>query len=571
MFTAIILSAALQIAPEPPAPSYDAFVESLAQSGQFEGALRVDAGGETVYRRAFGHADAEQTRPNAMETRFHVASITKAFTATLVLGAAERGELSLDDAVTRWIPELDAAYEAVTLRHLLTHTAGVMRDHGEALGDTPNSAAAMVSALNAVGLQSAPGERYNYSNSGYAMLAVILERASGQSYGALLEDRVFAPAGLAQTTLGAPADARLMAVGLDMPDLVSRIPVDTTQFRGGLPGASGIFSTAGDLIRFGRALEAGDLIGADSLALMLAPIVAEGSDGDNAMGWMRVGLGETETAWVATGASDGYLSMLLIDNLEGDFTAAAVQNNTRAGRPGSVALLLGTIHGVMFGDASSASVPDAPLADFVRALETGGVEAGRAFRSGLHLSDPPFANAAASQATGAPDGGVGESSLAWAPATADAGEEWLQLAYDQAVETASIDIVFTQIPDALAAVDFGAGPVLLDALDVSRAETADGAPIVRIALAEPVRLSGLVLHLETAQTPGWPQIDAVALVAPRGEPVWADHARAGTSAYMAGGVSIHDLPHDDVVEKLARRLEENGHLELAAQARAVLD
>jgi CubicO group peptidase (beta-lactamase class C family) len=548
------------------------FLDDLAAAGQFEGVVRVESASEPVFERAYGHADVAGVQANTPDTRFHIASITKAFTATLVLHAAETGTLSLDDALVRWVPELDAAaYGDVTLRRLLEHTGGLMRDHTEALSDGEDGPEAMVRALNAVGPQSAPGERYTYSNSGYALLALVLERATGQSYARLLEDWIVRPAALSATSYGLPADTHAIAEGIDMPDLVSRVAVDVTHFRGGLPGASGIFTTAGDLVRFGQALEAGTLIAPESLDVMLAGIPAEGSDGDEAMGWMRVALGDDAMVWVASGASDGYLSMLLIDNRPDDLVAATVQNNTRAGRVGSLALLRGFLYTRVLDRPGDAAVPAAPLAETLALLDSGGIEAALRYRETLDMSDAPVASAAASQATGAPDGGVGETAFAWAPATADAGPEWLELGFGEPVTAARLDIHFTQIPDALRRVRLGAdGPVLeRDAARPATSET--GAPVVQFDLPVGLAIDTVRIELETAQTPGWPQIDAIALTDTEGGTHWARSAEASTSAFMAGAVSMHDLPTPDILSKLALRLDETGETERAQAVRALRD
>ncbi len=548
----------------------DDFLDAMAQGGQFEGVVRVETASAPVFERAFGYADMEESRANTPDTRFHIASITKTFTATLVLHAAETGDLSLDDPLVHWVPELDAAsYGDVTLRHLLEHTGGLMRDHTEALGSGEDSPEAMVEALNAVGPQSGPGARYTYSNTGYALLALVLERATGQTYSALLENWIVVPAGLEATTYGVPENPALIATGVDMPDLVTRVPVDVTDFRGGLPGASGIFTTAHDLVRFGRALEAGDLIAPASLDIMLAGIPAEGSDGDDAMGWMRVGLGEDAMAWVASGASDGYLSVLMMDNRPDDLVAAAVQNNSSAGRSGSLALLRGLIYTRMLDRPGDAAVPPSPLADALAVLEAEGVEAASAYLDTLDWSDMPVASAAVSQALGAPDGGVGETAYAWAPATADAGEEWLELGFEAPADVRYLDIHFTQIPDALRQVRIEPGDIVLSTGDAQRTTSEDGAPVVRFALPDGVRPASVRIELETAQTPGWPQIDAAGLVDGGGNTHWAVSAEASTSAFMSGAVSMHDLPTPDILAKLARRLDENGEAVRARDVRAL--
>jgi len=562
--------AALQPAASVPQPDFEDFVEAMVASGQFEGAVRIGTADGVTLDRAFGVADAETGRANTTETRFHIASIVKALTATLVLRAAERGELNLEDAITDWLPELDGSiYGEVRVGHLLRHTSGVVRDHTEALLPGQSGAGAMYEALNAVGLQSRPGVRYNYSNSGYMLLAIALERATGETYAALLQRDVLDPAGMTRTTVGAPEDRSHMAIGGDMPDIVTRVPVSVERFRGGLMGASGVFSTSGDLARFGRALEAGQLISPDSVDLMLAPIEAEGSDGDNAMGWMRVPLGETDTVWVATGASDGYLSMLLIDNMAPDLVATALQNNTRPGRVGSVALLRGILFHELLDSPQAASVPATPMADFLSTLQSDGPEAALALRDSFDFSDVPVASAAAFQALGEPDGGVGETAYAWAPATADAGEEWLELGFAPVSGARFLDVYFTQIPDALTRVRLDESGTVLLAASAVRRVSQDGAPVLRFALPDETSPPRVRLMLDTAQTPGWPQIDAVALINADGAEHWAVEARASTSAFMEGDVSIHDLPTGPILDKLAARLDENGHAGLAVRVRAL--
>ncbi len=568
--------AAAQPAAETTAPApnevFAGFAEQLAESGQFEGTVHVESVSVPATDVASGLADAQTGRVNTPDTLFHIASITKAFTATLVMRAAERDQLSLDDPLVEWVSELDQdTFGDVTLRHLLEHTSGIMRDHTEALSGEPNSEAAMFRALNSVGLQSPTGERYNYSNTGYALLATVLERATEHSYADLLRTVILEPAGMEHTTLGLPDAPLEYATGYDMPDTVTRVAVDPTSFRGGLPGASGIFSTSADLVRFGQALEQGELVSQASVDDMLAAIEEEGSDGDNAMGWMRVGLGGEDVAWVATGASDGYLSMLLIDNRADDLAAAAVQNNSRAGRPGSIELLRGVIYVLMIDRPDSASVPETPLADFLAVLDREGVEAARAYRATLDLSQQDEASAAAFQAEGAPDGGVGETALAWAPATADAREEWLQVGFEPGADARWLDVHFTQIPDALTAVRVGADAPLVPAAEATRLASEAGAPVVRFSLEAGAPVDTVTVHLDTAATPGWPQIDAVGLVSADGTTRWALSSDASTSAFMSGSVSIHDLPTDPILDKLARRLDEQGQAEISRAVRAVLD
>jgi CubicO group peptidase (beta-lactamase class C family) len=159
-------------------------------------ALLVLRDGEAVVRRGYGYADLERRVPVTSQTNFRLASISKQFTAAAVLLLAEDGALRLDDPARRWLPELPASADAITLHHLLTHTSGLV-DYEDLMA--PDAAAqvhdADVLRLLAVHdrLYFAPGSDYRYSNSGYALLALVVERVSGMRYADFLRARIFQP------------------------------------------------------------------------------------------------------------------------------------------------------------------------------------------------------------------------------------------------------------------------------------------------------------------------------------------------------------------------------------------
>ena len=159
----------------------------------------VSRNGAVIYERAYGMASLERHVPITSSTVFPLASITKAFTAMSVLLAAERGLLSLDDEVSKHIPEWSDREHHVTIRHLLTHTSG-LRDAYLLQGWAPNngnSNDAMLKILSRQrGLNFAPGAEYQYNNGGYLLLGRILERASGQSLGAFADANIFKPLGM---------------------------------------------------------------------------------------------------------------------------------------------------------------------------------------------------------------------------------------------------------------------------------------------------------------------------------------------------------------------------------------
>jgi CubicO group peptidase (beta-lactamase class C family) len=159
----------------------------------------VSQNGAVIYDGGYGMASLERKVPISSSTVFHLASITKAFTAMSVLLAAERGVLSLDDDVSKHIAEWSDREHHVTVRHLLTHTSG-LRDAYVLQGWAPNNGRtndAFVKILaRQLGLNFEPGAEYEYNNGGYLLLGRILERASGQTLGAFADANIFKPLGM---------------------------------------------------------------------------------------------------------------------------------------------------------------------------------------------------------------------------------------------------------------------------------------------------------------------------------------------------------------------------------------
>jgi CubicO group peptidase (beta-lactamase class C family) len=164
--------------------------------------LLVIRDGQTIVRRAYGFADVESRVKATPETNYRLASVTKQFTATAIRRLAEEGKLSLDDPLRKWLPSLPAATDGITVRHLLTHTSGLVDYEDVMPADTKEQLhdADVLHLLESQDrLEFAPGTSYRYSNSGYSLLALIVERASGQSFATYLREHVFAPLGMNAT------------------------------------------------------------------------------------------------------------------------------------------------------------------------------------------------------------------------------------------------------------------------------------------------------------------------------------------------------------------------------------
>ncbi|MDP5190089.1 serine hydrolase [Rheinheimera baltica] len=159
-------------------------------------AVAVVKDGELVYSKGVGLANLEYGIPITPDTVFEVASISKQFTAFSILLLADEGKLSIDDEVTKYLPELSDLGHKITLRHLLHHTSG-LRQQGvllELAGWQSDDIATQAQALKLLSMQKdlnfTPGEMFEYSNSGYFLLAEIVSRVSGQSFAEFTQNRI---------------------------------------------------------------------------------------------------------------------------------------------------------------------------------------------------------------------------------------------------------------------------------------------------------------------------------------------------------------------------------------------
>jgi CubicO group peptidase (beta-lactamase class C family) len=185
----------------PMTSSVDALMRDY--TGQVPGAaVLVLRDGKPLLRRGYGLADLETGTPVAPDTNFRLASVTKQFTAAAILLLAQDGKLSLDDPVRTWLPSLPASDDAITLRHLLTHSSGLI-DYEDLMAPDATEQVHDIDVLHLLEreprLYFAPGTGYRYSNGAYALLALVVGKASGQDFASFLHDRIFQPLGMAHT------------------------------------------------------------------------------------------------------------------------------------------------------------------------------------------------------------------------------------------------------------------------------------------------------------------------------------------------------------------------------------
>ncbi|HEX6749082.1 MAG TPA: serine hydrolase domain-containing protein [Longimicrobium sp.] len=288
---------ALAAQPAPPgdaelAREADHIAGTYASLDRFSGAVLVARNGHEIFSRAYGRADLERGTPNAVDTRFDLGSLSKQFTAAAILRLEAEGKLSVNDPVSKHLPDYPRpAGDQVTLHHLLTHTSGIpsLFRRGELENVEPDCAPRTLEQLLAYSrdlpLQFTPGERYRYSNSGYTLLAAVVERVSGMPFDEYLRTALFAPAGMRDTGRPDPAAPGARdATGYDgyAPEL-KRAPCVHPAWN---LGGGGIFSTVGDLHRWERALAGGRILPAAQLEKFYHPYVGRGRAGAGyAYGW----------------------------------------------------------------------------------------------------------------------------------------------------------------------------------------------------------------------------------------------------------------------------------------------
>jgi CubicO group peptidase (beta-lactamase class C family) len=273
-------SASAACGPGASAGDRSATVDRLMErySGEGPGAsLLVVHDGVALLRRGYGMADLEAQEVATPSTNYRLASVTKQFTAASILLLAEQGKLQLDDPAGRWLPTLPPAPARATLRQLLTHTAGLV-DYEDLIEEPAprqlRDADVLALLEHEDRTEFAPGSAYRYSNSAYALLALVVERASGQSFQDFLRERIFKPLGMEHTLAfveGGPAVEQRAYGYTRVGDAWVRTDQSSTS---AVLGDGGIYSSIDDLARWDAALYDDRLLSDASRRLAFAPQVA---------------------------------------------------------------------------------------------------------------------------------------------------------------------------------------------------------------------------------------------------------------------------------------------------------
>lgn len=276
VFVCAVVLASSGVFAQEKAAKIDALMSRYHENRQFNGTVLVAEGGKVIYKKGFGLANVEWGIPNTPDTKFRLGSVTKQFTAAVVLQLVEEGRLRLDGKIADYLPEYPRKTGTkVSIHQLLNHTSGIpsytgFSDFFEKKSRDPYTPTDFIKIFSELDLEFEPGSRFNYNNSAYFLLGVIIEKITGQTYEQVLQERVFKPLkmtssgyDLHRSILGKRAGAYTMTL-----DGFENAPyLDMT-----IPFAAGsLYSTVEDLYLWDQALYSDKPLSSKSKELMFKP------------------------------------------------------------------------------------------------------------------------------------------------------------------------------------------------------------------------------------------------------------------------------------------------------------
>lgn len=317
------------------ADKIDKLVSTYAEYGKFNGSVLVADKGNVIYKKGFGLADMEWNIPNQPDTKHRLGSITKQFTAVLIMQLVEQGKLQLHVPVTTWLPDYPKKNgDIVTIHHLLTHTSGIpnMTSFPGFIKDVSRNAytpAQLVKISADSTLEFKPGERFAYSNSGYLLLGYIIEKVTGKSYEQVLQEHILTPLGMTNT--GYDHHETLLKNRARGYQKNGRRYVNAPFLDMSVPYAAGaMYSTVEDLYRWDQALYNNEMLRPENMDLLFTKHIPSGG-GHYGYGWGvdNMQLGNTQERIPTIGHGGGIHGFnTLITRIPGDKSFIVLLNNT---------------------------------------------------------------------------------------------------------------------------------------------------------------------------------------------------------------------------------------------------
>jgi len=346
----------------------DAIVAAAYPADGPGGAVIISRGGETLYTAGRGLADVETRRPITPDTVFRLGSITKQFTAAVVMQLVQEGRLSLDDPITRFFPDYPQPGGAATVRQLLQHTSGIQSYTAipgfmaEANIARPYTTEQMIALFRDLPSPTPPGQEWAYNNSGYVMLGAIVERVTGMPWHQAVAERITRPLGLSTIGYGVDREsgAAAMARGYSGSDQVR----PAMNIHMSVPHAAGaLVGTVGDLARWADALHHGRVVDQASYAAMTTPAaLPEGRTHPYGFG-LGLDAVRGRPAVGHSGGIPGFTTDSVYVPSENIFVAVFANSNDPAVPPGVVARRLAALAvGEPYEEFTRAEVDPATLA-----------------------------------------------------------------------------------------------------------------------------------------------------------------------------------------------------------------
>ena len=275
MFAVLASPAHAELAPPQLERAVAAYLEPLLTTNNFSGAILVAKGDRLLFARGYGHADIEQRVPNGPDTLFQIASVSKPFTSAAVMLLAERGKIDLHAPLSRILSDYPGG-EKLTVHHLLTHGSGIPNinlfpEYAD-IQLRPQTPAELVAVFKNRPIEFEPGSRYGYSNSNYNLLALIIEKASGEAYGTFIEREILRPLGLRRIGHRPPMSRIVegLADGYAPEGTLGLQRADYLDWSA-KTGNGSLYSDAPSLLRFVRAVHRSELLKPASVAATFTP------------------------------------------------------------------------------------------------------------------------------------------------------------------------------------------------------------------------------------------------------------------------------------------------------------
>jgi CubicO group peptidase (beta-lactamase class C family) len=279
----------------------DNYLSDLSEQQRFNGAVLVAIEGETLMMNTYGYTDATKNNLLTTDSSFRLASVSKQFTTMAILILKERGLINLTDIISQYLPELD--YNDITIEHLMHHTSGIQDySYFPEVYVTEQGAEFMTMSVffeiiedHPLARQFDPGAEWNYSNTGYILLAEIVARTSGLSFADFIHQEISMPLAMYDTDvfnlLSDPNDGRLpnRTVGIAGNQNVAMSYLD------GIAGDGAVFSSIADFLKWDQALSNDTLISFETKTqAFTSGVLNDGSDTDYGYGWFMKNIGDNQ-------------------------------------------------------------------------------------------------------------------------------------------------------------------------------------------------------------------------------------------------------------------------------------